>query len=91
MLFQMFQKKSHLGMPRIIHRLFYTRLGQILISALFGVALAFLFQSACKGDQCIVYKSPDVKGILGETFDIGNGKCFEYNTVIVPCDEKHDA
>ena len=69
----------------ITERLFHTNTGCTIISALFGVALAFMFQRVCKGSQCLIVKSPPPADIDDYVFQNGD-VCYEYKPKIVECD-----
>lgn len=71
-------------MSKMVNRLFYTKLGQVFISILFGVSLALMFHQACKGRKCMIYVSPPSKDINGKIYEVG-GKCYQYVPDIVPC------
>lgn len=75
------------NMSKLVNRLFYTRLGQIFISLLFGVALALMFHRVCKDQKCIIYISPPTKDFKDKTFKVDE-KCYQYTPEIVPCDEE---
>jgi hypothetical protein len=71
-------------------RLFYTKLGQVFISALFGVAIAFMFQKVCKDRKCIVIQAPPLKDVEKKVFGV-DGQCYRYEPYIVDCNkEEHD-
>lgn len=72
---------------QVTNRLFYTNVGQFLVSALFGAGLAIMFQRACKGDQCIAIESPPIKDIEPYVFKVGD-KCYRYESRIVDCAPK---
>ena len=43
----------------LVHNLFQTRLGQILVSFIWGIGLALLFfHQVCKGPNCVILKAP---------------------------------
>lgn len=74
---------------RLTNRLFYTSNGQIFISALFGIALALVFQKVCKDRKCIVITAPSTSEIVGKTYDF-EGECFKYKPYGVKCpDDKN--
>ena len=68
----------------IIDRLLYTDHGQILISAIFGIALAFLFQKTCNGDKCIIIDAPDPDEINKNIYEL-DGICYKYKPKSVHC------
>jgi hypothetical protein len=63
-------------------RLFYTDNGQIFISALFGIALALIFQKVCKDKKCIVISAPATEEVT--QFE---GECFKYKPYGISCPE----
>lgn len=68
----------------ITERLFYTEIGCVIISAIFGVALAFMFQRACKGSNCTLLKSPPQEEITNYAYQ-NDGICYKYKIKIVDC------
>jgi hypothetical protein len=66
-----------------IHRLFYEKEGQIVVSALFGLALAIVFRRVCK-DNCVIYFAPDVKEMKNKVFQIED-TCYKYKPYSVKC------
>jgi len=60
--------------------------GRIVMSIILGFGLASIFKMSCKDKNCIVYKSPDVNNIVGNTYSF-NGKCYNYNIKQVKCDK----
>jgi len=69
---------------KIAQRLLYTDLGQIFLSSLFGILLAFMFRRVCK-ENCIIYVSPDNNEIENKLFKIGDS-CYKYKYKQVVCD-----
>ena len=76
--------------PNIIHNLYYTEVGASVVSLIFGIAVVFLFQKACKGAHCYIYKSPPEKDIKGIIFENPNDGCYTYRPKVVPCEENRD-
>jgi hypothetical protein len=76
------------GLHRVVDRLFYTRIGSITVSAIFGFALAVLFQRTCKNQNCRIIKAPPMQEVLNTTYESGDGQtaqCYKYTTSVVPC------
>lgn len=73
----------------MVARLFYTKMGQIFISALFGLAIAFMFQRVCKDRKCIVIHAPPMKNIEKEIFLV-NEECYQYTPFVVDCAKEKD-
>ena len=75
--------KNRGGLRVTIDRLFYDDIGQIIVSALFGLALALLFRRICK-DNCVLYSAPDIKDIEGNIFNLED-TCYKYKSYPVKC------
>lgn len=69
---------------QITQRLFHTELGNMIVSALFGVGLAFIFSRACKGNNCVVINAPEIDEVKDKIFQIQD-ECYTYTPKIVPC------
>ena len=70
----------------ILNRLLYTSMGQMFISALFGLSLALLFKRVCK-DNCTIYIAPKKEEIEGKIFKLED-TCYKYKTKQVKCNNK---
>lgn len=87
MLLQLLGKKGArpmIDINNIIDRLFYHKAGQILVSAVFGVALAFMFQKVCKGEHCIVVQPPPLDDIEKYVYTL-DGVCYRYVPKVSEC------
>ena len=60
-----------------IKRLLNTERGRMFISILLGLGLASLFRKACKKQECITFKHPDINEVNGKVFKSRN-KCYKY-------------
>jgi len=69
-----------------INRLFYQKDGQIVVSALFGLALALIFRRVCK-DNCVIYYAPDIKEVDNKIFKLED-TCYKYKPHSVKCNNK---
>jgi hypothetical protein len=78
--------KELTGLRVTIDRLFYDSTGQIIVSALFGLALALLFRRICK-DNCVIYSAPEIKDIEENTFNLED-TCYKYKSYPVKCNDK---
>jgi hypothetical protein len=58
--------------------------GSIVISVLFGLALAGLFRQTCKNRGCIVIKGPKTTEVNQNIFKV-DGKCYKYTPYVVDC------
>jgi hypothetical protein len=72
----------------MVNRLFYTSTGQIIVSAIFGVALALLFQKACKGRKCLIITAPPQKDL--EKYKNGE-ECYKYTPRYLECQAEAEA
>lgn len=75
---------SNGSMGGLINRMFYTEKGQSIVSFIFGLALAFMFQKVCKGDKCIIYDAPEEEDINNKIFEF-EGLCYKYKRKNVRC------
>lgn len=66
-----------------IDRLLYSPTGQLLISAIFGLALALMFRRVCK-DNCVIFYAPYIKDIEGKVFKLED-TCYTYTPYMVKC------
>ena len=70
-------------MKPVIEKLLYTEQGNILISIITGLGLAFLFKPICK--DCKQMISPDLRKEDGKTYNI-NGTCYKNTVIPNKCD-----
>lgn len=70
-----------------VKRLMLSKTGSILISIVLGLGLAALFRKACKDNQCIVIKGPNVEEIQRHYYKV-NDDCYKYEPVLSKCDKK---
>jgi len=69
----------------MIDRLFYSSVGQLIISSLFGLSLALLFNRVCK-ENCILYFAPKYDDIDNKIFKLED-TCYKYRMVNVSCNK----
>ena len=69
----------------MIDRLFYSSMGQLIISALFGLSLALLFNRVCK-ENCVLYFAPKYDDIDNKIFKLED-TCYKYKTINAGCNE----
>ena len=72
-------------LSHVTERLFHTEMGCTIVCALFGVALAFMFQKVCKGAHCSISKSPPVEDINKYIYEIDGEGCYKYTPKVVDC------
>lgn len=77
-------KRRALFSANIVQRLLYTQIGQIVISILFGLALAFMFQRVCKDKKCVVIEPPPMEELNKYVYRIGQD-CYRYVPRVVAC------
>ena len=73
------------GYGLMIDKLLYTYNGQLTMSVLFGLAIAFIIRPVCK-NNCRLYQAPDMEDIQGKTFDV-DGTCYNYTAIPCECTE----
>lgn len=80
-------KNAGSGMQRLVDRLFYTKIGAIVVSGIFGMALALMFQRVCKDRKCIVIQSPPTKEVTDYVYQVGKDvdSCYMYAPRVVKC------
>lgn len=71
----------------VVDKLMYTSYGQIVLSSLFGLALALLFRRVCK-DNCTIYYAPYTDEVTGHVFKLED-TCYTYAPYMVKCDDKN--
>jgi len=71
-----------------VDKLLYTSFGQMLVSAIFGLALALMFHRVCK-NGCVLYLAPHLDEIKGQVFKLED-TCYTYKPHIVNCAKKND-
>ena len=59
---------------------------KIILGILWGFGLACIFNTACNGRNCIIYKAPKQKEIQNNIYEF-NEKCYTYDTVDTECNE----
>jgi hypothetical protein len=69
-----------------IDRLYYNDVGQIIVSALFGLSLALIFRRVCN-DNCVLYYAPDMNNVENKVFNLEN-TCYKYTPYAVKCENK---
>lgn len=71
-----------------VSNIFLNPVTQIIISIIWGLGLATLFQRACKSRDCIIMKGPSPSKIKDKVFKY-NDKCYVYNTELSKCEANH--
>jgi hypothetical protein len=71
-----------------VDKLLYTPFGQILTSAIFGLAIALLFKRVCK-DNCTEYHGPYVDDINDTVFKLED-TCYKYKPYMIKCNENQN-
>lgn len=75
-------------MRETIDTLFYTDNGQIVVSCIIGLGIAFMFKRVC-ADNCTIYRAPLISEIEGKKFKLED-TCYQYSPIIVDCDNKQN-
>jgi hypothetical protein len=78
-----------INLAKISHQLFDTERGRLIVSIVFGFAIAIMFQRVCRADskehKCILLRAPPLKDISGKVFKTANGDCYTYEPEYMPC------
>lgn len=56
----------------------------MLISVIFGMALAFMFRKVCKGEKCIVMEAPSLPEFEKYVYKIDD-ECYKYTPRVSSC------
>jgi hypothetical protein len=82
-MFQLLRANSGL----LVKRLFYQKSGQVVVSAVFGLALALMFQRVCKGSKCIIVHAPPSEDLDKIHHEPGSSDdCYKYSPKYMSCD-----
>lgn len=85
MIFMRGKTNGESPLQRLVDRLFYTPIGAMIVSGLFGMALAFMFQRVCKDKRCVIVQSPPLKDINEFVYRVKDGECYKYTSRVVKC------
>jgi len=69
-----------------VDKILYTEFGQLLVSAIFGLAIALLFHRVCKSG-CVVYFAPHIDEVQDKIFKLED-TCYQYKPYMVKCENK---
>lgn len=58
--------------------------GKIILSVLWGLALAALFKYTCESRDCLVFRAPNTKELTSSTYK-HNSECYTFTTETVEC------
>lgn len=73
---------------RAIENILQDRVGSIIISILLGLGLAIIFfRRVCKGDECVIIKSPEKSSEIKDRYYKIEGDCYHYTPYAVECPE----
>ena len=64
-------------------KLFKTRIGIILLSVIWGLAIPTLFKTVCK--DCILIQGPSISEANKQVYK-NQGKCYVFDPYVVNCD-----
>ena len=62
---------------------------KIIVSIIWGIGLAAIFRKVCKGRECIIIHSPDIKEFEQGVYEFDN-KCYTFKSKVTTCDSKLD-
>lgn len=58
---------------------------KIIISIIWGIGIAALFRKVCKGRECIIIRSPDMRKFEKGVYEFDN-KCYTFKSKVTTCD-----
>lgn len=62
-----------------------SKTGRILISIIWGLALAMLFRRTCAGNRCMMVSGPPVQQVSKTTYDFGTDGCYKFSPQLAKC------
>lgn len=74
-------------MNKLIDRLLYTDDGNMIVSAILGLGLSFLFIPICKNTECIDFVAPNMYEEHNKTYRIQDN-CYKNKVIPVECAHK---
>lgn len=69
-----------------VTKIISSKTGSIIVSVILGLGLAALFRKACKDNNCIVIKGPNVEEVQKFFYKV-NEDCYKYEPVLTECTE----
>ena len=76
-------------MIKIFERFLQDNNAKYLISILIGLGIATIFRKACKGRECIIVKSPDLREYERGVYEF-DSKCYTFKSKVTNCDAQLD-
>ena len=71
----------------MLSKMFENPVGRIILSIILGFGLAALFKQVCKGNECVVVKSPDLSETNKYYYKIDDD-CYKYKPIATQCSDK---
>lgn len=68
----------------MVNDLITTSEGKIILSIIWGLGLATMFQKVCKGRNCIILKGPDPNEMNNKIYKFDD-KCYLYSSELTNC------
>lgn len=63
---------------------------RVLLSILWGLALALFFRRQCTGKRCIVIEGPPPGEVENKVYSYGDGSCYRFTPRMTPCDDQEE-
>jgi hypothetical protein len=73
-------------MPAIKDALAKDANAAVILSAILGLGLAAICRATCKGDACVVMRSPPPEDIAKRTYRLSQEACYRYVPEVSTCD-----
>jgi len=67
-------------------KFFQNEYAKIILGIIWGFGLACIFNCACNGRKCIIYKAPKPFEVKNNIYGYQD-KCYQYETVNTKCNE----
>ena len=71
----------------MVNDLITTSEGKIILSVIWGLGLATMFQRVCKGRSCIILKGPSPTEMNNKIYKFDD-KCYLYSSELTGCKKK---
>ena len=84
-------RRSTTNTSVVVDRMFYTRTGQIIVSSLFGVALALMFQKTCTGRKCVILTAPPDSELKDPRHHINKNECYRFTPRYIECEAEAES
>lgn len=64
--------------------LFQSKIAKIILSIVWALGIASLFRKVCKDRNCIIFRAPDPKDVMNNTY-IFEKSCYQFEPELSRC------